>query len=220
MDTVISEWTHSRCVCVAGVCVRVCVYRQVERLMTNWGEALWTQTYKNRFHTSLLVILSENASVYSQQVRVCSLKQMLDCVWQAEVVFATSSICRCHSGLFVYDIALTNTLNVSESSRSRLLSNVLFWHGVTLTWSHRDWPESISPAVQERKTQAVVFVCIPKNIYSNASQFSLQQFWSLQSLVKNRAAIMLRKRESFRYLKHSQIVKALFLCCLYLFNNF
>lgn len=160
MDTVISEWTHSRCVCVAGVCVRVCV----ERLMTNWGEALWTQTYKNRFHTSLLVILSENASVYSQQVRVCSLKQMLDCVWQAEVVFATSSICRCHSGLFVYDIALTNTLNVSESSRSRLLSNVLFWHGVTLTWSHRDWPESISPAVQERKSSGCG-VCIYSKKY-------------------------------------------------------
>ncbi len=57
---------------------------------------------------------------------------MPDCVWQAAVVFATSSICCCHSGLLVYDSTLTNTLNVSESSwktfTGEQLSNVSFWH--------------------------------------------------------------------------------------------
>ncbi len=83
---------------------------------------------------------------------------MPDCVWQAAVVFATSSICCCHSGHLVYDSTLTNTLNISESSWKTFpgVSGSQTFHSDPL--SHQVWPSVLLS--KYGNAQAVAFIYI------------------------------------------------------------
>ncbi len=108
---------------------------------------------------------------------VCALRQMPDCVWQAAVVFATSSICCCHSGHLVYDSTLTNTLNISESSWKTFpgVSGSQTFHSDPL--SHQVSPSVLLSKYANAQAVAFIYIYIWRALFQNAINAKLKKKW-------------------------------------------